>query len=510
MTSSVKRSNENPDSLLYGSKDTTWTDALRTVSVLVSHGPCLAPICLWRNCLRTIQPRNDPIAHEPDDMTEPKQQVDTLISARWIAPVIPERTLLENHTLVLDKHRIVDLLPQPQAIEQYQAASSFELPDHLLIPGLVNSHGHAAMTLLRGYADDVSLMDWLNHHIWPVEAQFVNYDFVRDGTDLAIAEMLRGGTTCFSDLYFFPDAVAQAATASGMRVQICVPVVQFANVWAQSEEEHIHKGLAVHDDFRSSTHVHTCFGPHSPYVVSDAGLQRIMVLSEELEIPIQMHVHETRDEVSEALAATGKRPLQRLQELGLLSPAFQAVHLTQLSQEDIQLLRDNSVHALHCPESNLKLASGFCPVGKLLDAGVNVALGTDGAASNNDLDMLGEMKTAALLAKAVHADATLLDAWTTLQMATINGAKALGLADQLGSLEIGKLADIAAIDMSDLESQPVYHPLSQLVYTGTGQKVTHVWIDGELLLRDRQFTRIDQDRIIETTRGWQQKIQKND
>jgi 5-methylthioadenosine/S-adenosylhomocysteine deaminase len=439
-------------------------------------------------------------------MTEPKQQIDTLISASWIAPVIPERTLLEDHTLVVHKHRIVDLLPTGQAILQYQSQDHFELQDHLLIPGLVNTHGHAAMTLLRGYADDEPLMNWLNDHIWPVESRFVNYDFVKDGTSLAIAEMLRSGTTCFSDLYFFPDAVAHAATEMGMRVQICVPVVQFANVWAQSEEEHIHKGLGVHDDFRSSEYVHTCFGPHSPYVVSDAGLQRIMVLSEELDIPIQMHVHETRDEVQEALTATGIRPLQRLHDLGLLSPGFQAVHLTQLSREDIQLLADNSVHVLHCPESNLKLASGFCPVGELLEAGINVALGTDGAASNNDLDMLGEMKTAALLAKTVHGNATTLDAWATLKMATLDGARALGLENQIGSLEAGKLADIAAIDMSSLESQPIYHPLSQLVYTRTGHKVSHVWINGELLLRDRQFTQIDQDRIITTTRSWQRKI----
>lgn len=439
-------------------------------------------------------------------MTEPKQQVDTLISARWIAPVVPERTLLEDHTLVLHKHRIIDLLPSQQATLQYQATDCFKLQEHLLIPGLINTHGHAAMTLLRGYADDVPLMDWLNKNIWPIEAQFVNYDFVKDGTSLAIAEMLRSGTTSFSDLYFFPDAVAHAATEMGIRVQVCVPVVQFANVWAQSEEEHIHKGLAVHDDFRGSEFVHTCFGPHSPYVVSDAGLKRIMVLSEELDIPIQMHVHETREEVEDALAATGKRPLQRLHDLGLLSPRFQAVHLTQLSSEDIQLLAENSVHALHCPESNLKLASGFCPVGELLDAGINVTLGTDGAASNNDLDMLGEMKTAALLAKTVHGNATTLDAWTTLKMATLDGARALGLDNDLGSLEIGKLADIAAIDMGGLESQPIYHPLSQLVYTRSGHKVSHVWINGELLLVDRQFTQIDQDRIIATTRDWQRKI----
>jgi 5-methylthioadenosine/S-adenosylhomocysteine deaminase len=439
-------------------------------------------------------------------MSEAEAHVDSLIHARWIAPVVPDQTLLENHSLAIDKHRILDILPTETAARKYSGSHEYQLDEHIVIPGLINSHGHASMTLLRGYADDLQLMTWLNDHIWPVEAKFVSFEFVRDGTQLAIAEMLRSGTTFFSDLYFFPDAVAQVATEMGMRVQICVPIVEFANVWAQSEDEHIHKGLMVHDDFRSSDLVHSCFGPHSPYAVSDKGMNRIMVLSEELDVPIQMHVHETQDEIAESLSLHGKKPLQRLHELGLLSPRFQAVHLTQLDEADMQLLRDNSVQAIHCPESNLKLASGFCPVGRLMEAGINVALGTDGAASNNDLDMFGEMKTAALLAKAVAGDATTLDAWTTLKMATLDGAKALGLEDELGSLEPGKLADIAAIRMGEIESQPIYHPLSQLVYTRTGHKVSHVWVNGEILLNDRQFTRLDQDRVIATTRSWQTKI----
>ncbi len=435
--------------------------------------------------------------------------VDTLINARWVAPMVPERALLEDHCLVIDNHRILDVLPSRIASTHYTATECYELADHIVIPGLINSHGHAAMTLLRGYADDLQLMSWLNDHIWPVEANFVSYEFVRDGTHLAIAEMLRSGTTCFSDLYFFPDAVAHVASEMGIRVQICVPVVEFPNVWARSEDEHIHKGLQVHDDYRSSELVYSCFGPHSPYAVSDKGLNRIMTLSEELDIPIQMHVHETADEVSESLAMHGIRPLQRLHKLGLLSPRLQAVHLTQLDANDIRLLSDNSVQVIHCPESNLKLASGFCPVGQLKAEGINVALGTDGAASNNDLDMLGEMKTAALLAKAVSGDATTLDAWTTLKMATLDAARALGLDDQLGSLEPGKLADVVAVDLSDIESQPIYHPLSQLVYTRTGHKVSHVWVNGEVLLKDRQFTRLDQDRVIATTRNWQTKINQS-
>jgi len=441
-----------------------------------------------------------------DPMDRSLQLVDSLITARWVIPVIPRDNIYEHYAIAVHKNRIVDILPTDQAVAKYQADTVTELNDHVLIPGMINAHGHAAMTLLRGYADDLSLMDWLNDYIWPVEVKWVDYDFVRDGTALAIAEMLRSGTTCFAELYFFPDAAAQAMLEAKIRAQICFPIVQFPSAWAKNEDDYLHKGLQVHDDQRNNELINTAFGPHSPYAVSDKLLHRVLVLSEELDIPVHIHLHETRQEVEEAVENTGKRPLQRLADIGLLSPRLQAVHMTQMTDEEIDLFSENSVHVIHCPESNLKLASGFCPVHRLLNKGVNVALGTDGAASNNDLDMFSEMKTAALMAKAVTGDATVLDAHQALRMATLNGAIAMGLEEQLGSLEVGKLADLVAVDLSHLESLPVYNPLSQLVYAHRGNRVSHVWINGEMLLQDREFTHLNLDLLIDAVQQWQIKL----
>jgi|TARA_Y100000310_G_scaffold263779_1_gene274206 5-methylthioadenosine/S-adenosylhomocysteine deaminase len=434
------------------------------------------------------------------------QSVDNLISARWVIPVVPRDTIYDNYSVAVSKNQIMDVLPSNQAIEKYRPDTVTQLDNHVLIPGLINTHGHAAMTLLRGHADDLSLEDWLNDHIWPLETKWVDFDFVRDGTTLAIAEMLRSGTTCFSEHYYFPDAAAEAMLATKVRAQLCLPMVQFPSAWAKDEDEYLHKGLQVHDDQRNNDLIRTAFGPHSPHAVSDELLHRIMVLSEELDIPVHIHLHETSEEVSQAMDENGKRPLQRLAEIGLLSPRLQAVHMTQVTEEEIALLAANAVNVVHCPESNLKLASGFCPVSALLQGGVNVALGTDGAASNNDLDMFSEMKTAALMAKAVAVDATVLDAHTALRLATLNGARAMGLAEQLGSLEAGKLADLVAVDLSQLESQPVYNPLSQLLYAQRGSRVSHVWVNGEVLLEDGQFTHFNPDPTIEAVQQWRDKL----
>ena len=430
-----------------------------------------------------------------------------LISPTWIVPVIPAGVVLENHSLVVAGQHILALLPTPEALLAYPNAANLVLTEHIVTPGLVNAHGHAAMTLLRGYADDRQLMDWLNNHIWPVEAQFVDYDFVYDGTCLAVAEMLRSGTTCAADTYFFPDAVANAFSHNHFRGQVCMPVVEFPNAWAKTEDEHIHKGLQFRDNLvKNNPLLTTAFAPHSPYTVSDRGFERTLVYAEELQLPIHLHLHETSTEVGDAVKSRGQRPIARLHDLGLLSPLLQTVHMTQLNSAEIALLADNNVHVAHCPESNLKLASGFCPVGELRQSGINVAIGTDGAASNNNLDMLEEMRTAAILAKAVSQDATMVSAFDALAMAAINGARLLGLEDTIGSLEPGKRADFIAVDLSDLCFQPVLNPVSQLVYAATGHQVSHVWIDGRHLLAAGQFTELDSQRIRANTRQWQHKI----
>lgn len=437
-------------------------------------------------------------------------QVDLIIEARWIIPVVPRSIVHEQYSLVIDKGKIVDLLPHDSAAQQYHPRTLEKLPSHALIPGLINCHTHASMTLLRGIADDMHLMDWLQNHIWPLEHKWVGESFVRDGTDIAIAEMIRGGTTCFNDMYFFPEITAQQAIQHGIRASIGLIVIDYPSAWAENSESYLEKGLALHDALRHEPLIRTTFAPHAPYTVSDEPLEKIRMFADELNLAIHMHVHETRHEVEEYRQKTGQTPLQRLDGLGLLTPALLAVHMTQLTDPDIALFAENGGHIIHCPESNLKLASGFCPVADCLSAGINVALGTDGAASNNDLDMLGEMRTAALLGKGVSGDASAIPAMTALEMATINGARALGMAHEIGSLAAGKSADITAIDLSDVETQPLYHPLSQIVYSASRHQVTDVWVAGRQLLKHRQLTHVKTAALQSRVDRWKTHLDADD
>lgn len=433
-------------------------------------------------------------------------QVDLLIQARWIIPVEPEAVIHENCSLVIDDGRIVDLLSHDLALQKYQPRNIEVLEQHALIPGLINCHTHSAMSLLRGIADDLHLMDWLQNHIWPAEQKWVSEAFVRDGTDLAIAEMLRCGTTCFNDMYFFPEIVAQQAVQHGIRANIGLIVFDFPTVWAENADAYLAKGLALHEQLRHEALISMSFAPHAPYTVSDAPLRNVITYADEMNLTVHMHLHETAHEVEEQKTQNGQTPLQRLHELGLLTPSFIAVHMTQLSAEDIQLYAETGGHIVHCPESNLKLASGFCPVAQCLAAGINVALGTDGAASNNDLDMLSEMRTAALLGKGVAGDASAVSAVTVLEMATFNGARALGLDAEIGSLRIGKAADVVAIDLSELETQPLFNPLAQIVYAASRQQVSDVWVAGRRLLKKRQLTKLDVDELRSRVAIWQQRL----
>lgn len=434
--------------------------------------------------------------------------VDSLIHAKWIIPVEPKNTVYENYSIAIKDGKIEAILATDKAREKYTAAEEHNLQQHALIPGLINAHTHASMNLFRGLADDLPLMDWLNNHIWPAETKWVDPEFVKDGTELAIAEMIRGGTTCFNDMYFFPDQTAEVCTHVGMRVVVGLILIDFPTAWAKDADDYIFKGEQVHDKFKHDSLINTAFAPHAPYTVSDEPLKRISVIAEELDIPIHMHIHETAFEVAQSVEQHGKRPLQRLSELGLLSPRMLAVHMTQLNQEEIKELAKLSVSVAHCPESNLKLASGFCPVGDLIKAGVNVCLGTDGVASNNDLDMIGEMRTAALLAKGVASDSTCVDADTALKMATLNGAKALGLDETIGSLKKGKQADIVAINLDQLETAPLYEPVSQIVYSANRQQVSDVWISGKQLLKNRELTTMEYSKLMEKAKKWEVKIKE--
>ncbi|ARU88037.1 TRZ/ATZ family hydrolase [Pseudomonas sp. M30-35] len=431
--------------------------------------------------------------------------LDLILLPTWLVPVEPAGVVLRDHGLGIRDGQIVMIAPREQALKQ-AALEIRELPDHIITPGLINAHGHAAMTLFRGLADDLPLMTWLQQHIWPAEAKWVNEQFIKDGTELAIAEQLKGGITCFSDMYFFPEIASQQVHSSGIRAQITIPVLDFPIPGARDAAEALHKGLELFSDLKHHPRIKIAFGPHAPYTVSDDKLSNINVLAEELEAGIHMHVHETAFEVQQSMELQGERPLARLARLGLLGPRFQAVHMTQIDDDDLELLVASNTSVIHCPESNLKLASGFCPVEKLWNAGVNVAIGTDGAASNNNLDLLGETRTAALLAKAVAGSATALDAHRALRMATLNGARALGIEAEVGSLEVGKAADICAFNLSGLAQQPVYDPVSQLIYASSRACVAHVWVGGKQLLDNGKLTRMDEAQIIANTRAWGAKI----
>ena len=429
--------------------------------------------------------------------------LDLLLVPTWLVPVEPAGVVLEGHALGLRDGLIAWLGPRERAPAALQVR---ELPDCLLCPGLINAHGHAAMSLFRGLADDLPLMTWLREHIWPAEGRWVDPGFVRDGTDLAIAEQLKGGITCFADMYFFPREACEQVEQSGIRAQVAVPLLDFPIPGAATADDALHQAIELFGELRHHPRITIALGPHAPYTVGDETLEKIRVIADQLDAPLHMHIHETASEVEQAVAEHGERPLARLARLGLLGPSLQAVHMTQISDDDLALLVESNTSVIHCPESNLKLASGFCPVERLWQAGVNVAIGTDGAASNNDLDLLGETRTAALLAKAVAGSASALDAHRALRMATLNGARALGLDAQIGSLELGKAADLVAFDLSGLAQQPVHDPVSQLIYATGRDCARHVWVAGEQLLEERRLTRMDEAALTAMARAWGARI----
>ncbi|MGQ4583255.1 TRZ/ATZ family hydrolase [Lysobacter sp. F60174L2] len=434
------------------------------------------------------------------------QPCDLLIEAGWVVPVEPRGVVLQDHAVAVSGGVIVALLPIAEARARFDAKETVSRPDAALMPGLVNAHTHNPMTLLRGVADDLPLMEWLNGHIWPIEAAVIGPEFVADGVTLAIAEMLRGGTTCANENYFFPDVQAATYKRHGFRARVGLPVIDFPTAWAASDDEYFDRASEVFDQWRDDPLVSTAFVPHAPYTVSDTSFERIRMLADQLDVPVHLHTHETRHEVEESLQKYGQRPLARLDRLGLVNDRLIAVHMTDVTDAEIELCAQRGVSVVHCPESNLKLASGFCPVGRFEQAGVNIAIGTDGAASNNDLDMFGETRTAAQLAKAVAGDAAAFSAASALRAATLGGAKAMGLDHAIGSIEIGKQADLACVDLAQLETQPLHSVVSQLVYATGRHQVSDVWIGGLARLRERVLVDIDAAALVANARQWRQRI----
>ncbi len=438
--------------------------------------------------------------------TAAPETCDLLIEAAHIIPVAPHGVVLDDHAIAIDKGVILAVLPRDEAHRRYAPRETIRRPDSALIPGLVNAHTHNPMTLMRGVADDLPLKVWLQQHIWPIEGAVIGPDFVADGCTLAIAEMLRGGTTTCNEHYFFPDVQVAVYKKHGFRATIGLPVIDFPTAWAKGDDEYFDRAGEVHDQWRQDALIKTAFAPHAPYTVNDANFERIRMLADQLDIPVHLHLQETAQEVQQSIDDYGLRPIARLDRLGLISDRLIAVHMTQLTADEIALCAERGVSVVHCPESNLKLASGFCPAHALLRAGVNLAIGTDGAASNNDLDMIGETKTAAQLAKAVAQDAAALNAAEALRAATLGGAKALGMEALIGTLEAGKQADIACISFDSIEGQPMFEAISQIVYATGRHQVSDVWIAGKHKLAERRLVDMDEAGIIANARQWGARI----
>ena len=434
------------------------------------------------------------------------QAIDLLIEARWIIPIEPVGIVLENHALAIKQGVIIALLEQNEARQRYLAQETIHLTEHVLLPGLINLHGHAAMSLMRGLADDIPLMTWLQKHIWPAENKHVSPSFVRDGTLLAAAELLRGGVTCLNDMYFFPEVAIESTQRLGLRLAVGLAVLEFPTAYARDADDYLEKGLALHERHYATPLLSFCLAPHAPYTVSNTSFERIATLSAQMGVPIHLHLHETLDEIAGSLKEHGLRPIARLEKLGLLSSNLIAVHSVHLDENDIEHLAHYACHIAHCPVSNLKLASGIAPITAAHKKGINIGLGTDSAASNNRLDLWGEMRIAALLAKGQSGDATSINAHQALAMATINGAKALGMEDKIGSLRPGKAADLVAIRLDTPELSPCFDIASHLVYCAGREHVSDVWVQGKARVAHGKLCGIDTQELRRIALSWQNRL----
>lgn len=437
-----------------------------------------------------------------------EDQVDLIVSARWVVPVEPANTVLEQHAVAVRAGRIVTVGPTEEMLRRHAAARHVALDDHVLIPGLINLHGHSAMSLMRGIADDLPLMRWLQEAIWPNEARHVSPAFVRDGTLLAAAEMLSGGITTCNEMYFYPDEAASAFDEAGMRAVVGIAVLEFPTPYASNADEYFCKGLAARDRWLGHSHIRFALAPHAPYTVGDESFGRIVTLAGELDCPVHMHIHETAQEIADSLRQYGARPLARLAGLGVLGSNLIGVHAVHLDSSDLDLLVRHGCSIAHCPTSNMKLASGIAPVARLIEAGLQVGLGTDGAASNNRIDLFQEMRQAALLAKVSTLDATAIPAHVALRMATLDAARALGLDQITGSIRAGKHADLCAVSLDALDTRPCFDPVSHLIYVAGREHVTHVWVDGELRVENRSLLfKNNNDELKGLSALWQTKLQ---
>lgn len=434
------------------------------------------------------------------------QSCDLLIHAKWIITCEDRQPILQDHSIVIQNRKILAILPTHQAKQQYKAKEIAEYASHAVMPGFINAHTHVGMNWFRGLADDMALMDWLNNYIWPAERHWLSHEFVREASLFAMGEMIRSGTLCFNDMYFFPDATAEAAMTAGIRGHIGISLINFSTAWAQNIEEYFSKGFAFYEKYKNHENIKVTYAPHALYTLDEKILERVNQLAEKYSLKITMHIHETAHEVNQSIAQTGLRPLKRLDNIGFITPRLMAIHMTQINEEDLEILQSKKPQIVHCPESNMKLASGISPVETFRSLGLNVALGTDSTASNNDLDMMGEMHSAALLAKLATLNPAAFSAYDTIKMATINGAKTLGIDHLTGSLTPGKSADFIAINLDEIETLPLYHPASQIVYASSRHQITDAWLAGRQLLKNRKLLTLDEEELKQKAKHWADKI----
>lgn len=430
------------------------------------------------------------------------KNIDQIAHAKWIVTGEKKQHVLENHALLIDKGVILNIIPSAEAKEKYHAKQVDNYSYHALLPGLVNAHTHLGMNYFRGLGCDLMLMDWLNGYIWPAEKKWLSSEFVQEASLFAMAEMIRSGTTCFNDMFYFPEAIADATITAGMRGCIGITVIDFPTAWSKDTSESLEKGLAFCNQYQEQSLITPTLAPHAPYTVSDESFLRVLEMAKSLQVKINLHLHETDTEIAQSLTQYHKRPIKRLFDLGFLSSEVVAIHMTQLDEEDYAILAEARPSIVHCPESNMKLASGICPVSKLHTMGLNVALGTDSVASNNDLNMINEMRTAAFLAKVSQQDPVCLNVNETLAMASLNGAKALGMDHIIGSLTPGKSADFIAVNLDEIETLPVHDPLVQIIYSSSRQQVTDVWVAGKQLLKNRELLTVDEEALKAKARLW--------
>jgi 5-methylthioadenosine/S-adenosylhomocysteine deaminase len=425
-----------------------------------------------------------------------KQSIDLVVRGKHVISMDAAGSVLEDGAVAVDKGVIVALGPADEILSAYQPAELLDGENRVVMPGLVNGHSHAAMTLLRGLAEDMALLDWLTKYIFPAEIEFVDADFVRIGTELACWEMIRGGTTTFVDMYYYPDVIAQVVESCGMRALVSATVIERPSPGAANARDSIDKGLAFIGRWKGKNpRITPIFGPHADYTLNIEQLRDVRDAAKKAGVGIAIHMSESLYEVEYSKEHYGKTSIELFDSIGLLDLPTIGAHVVWPTDEEIPILAARKVGVIHNPTSNMKTAAGVAPVVKMLDAGVRVGLGTDGAASNNDLDMWEEMRLAAFLQKVSRMDPEAMPAMTVLEMATRGGAEAIGLGDDIGSLEAGKRADIIQVSFDDVHFQPTYDVVSQLIYVADEQDVVNVVVDGKILMRDRNILTIDTARV---------------